>query len=208
MNCSSHLTVPGGWHPPNIPSHCLCIRAISVWRRVARIYRKGRKGWRESEARPESIRSEGQAVMKKVNITNYWQVSHFKAKFYYSPKLTHVKRPGNKFPSIAVTLKVRKQVTAMKNFGGMMNSGSTILMSTGKVNEISVHINVKSYILQRIPEWIVGKMLNVTKKTKNTLKHWGKHFWNIFQYGGLLRAFGLLLEAFFSSSWRWIRCSL
>jgi hypothetical protein len=171
-------------------------------------YRKGRRGWRERAARPESIRSVGQAVKKKVNITNYWQVSHFKVEFYYSPKLTHVKRPGNIFPSIAVTLKVRKQVTATKYFGGMMNSGSDILTSTEKVNEISVHINAKLYIFRWIPEWIVGKMLNVTKKTKNTLKHWGKHFWNIFQYGGRLRAFGLLWEAFFSSSWRLIRCSL
>ena len=100
---------------------------------------------------------------------------------------------GTKFPNTANKFMVRKHVTGMKYSFGMKNSGWARLISVMK--NIHGYIMWRSWIWKEenyilhgfksniIPEHTEGYTVKVTKNIKKTLRHWGKHWRKIRQYG-------------------------
>lgn len=66
-----------------------------------------------------------------------------------------------------------------------MKSGSCRLISIEKNEQRYVNkLIFLHFFIWLVPEWMAGKMDNVTKKTKKTFKSWGNACLNIVQYGG------------------------
>lgn len=77
------------------------------------------------------------------------------------------------FPTMAKKLNVRKHVTPTKYLAGIIKLLSTIWISKEIKLKLGHNFNPRSNqpCKYALPECTVGKIVSVTKKTRNTLMH-------------------------------------